>query len=230
MKEFLYDSASKMSEMITAHPGLVMMLPRFGIELGFGDKSIGEVCRLHGVDAGFFLLMCNVYTFDNYVPTAHVIDSTDLTHLVDYLRRSHQYYVEKRLPHIERHLQHMASALPDRVATVFMHFFSTYKNEVVAHFGHEEERVFPHIEALQRGHSDDSYQIDAFLASHSNIEDKLDDLLQIIFKYLPPQAMGDDAISVVYDILQLSHDLRKHSLIEEKILVPYVTHLERTVS
>ena len=37
----------------------------------------------------------------------------------------------------------------------------------------------------------------------------------------------DDAIDMVFDILQLSQDLRKHSLIEDKILGPYVKQLEK---
>ncbi len=229
-KDFLYDSTSKMSELISSHPELVMMLPRLDMTLGFGDRSIGDVCRRHGVAPEFFLLMCNVYTNDNYVPTGQTLDDIDMSRLVDYLRRSHNYYMGKRLPHIERHLQHISITMPAKVAKVFLEFFDTYKSEVGTHFAYEEQHVFPHIEAMQQRRRDDTYQMSSFIDAHSNIEDKLDDLLQIIFKYLPEQATGDDAISVVHDILMLSHDLRKHALIEEKILVPYVTRLERSMA
>ena len=57
----------------------------------------------------------------------------------------------------------------------------------------------------------------------------MSDLVQIIFKYLPETVTGEDAVDVVYDILLLSDDLNKHSLIEEKVLVPYVKHLEEVV-
>ena len=53
--------------------------------------------------------------------------------------------------------------------------------------------------------------------------------MQIIFKYLPESVTGDDTVDVVYDILQLSMDLNRHSLVEEKVMVPYVMHLERSV-
>ena len=68
-----------------------------------------------------------------------------------------------------------------------------------------------------------------FVKSHGNLEEKLGDLVQIIFKYLPESATGDDTVDVVYDILQLSTDLNRHSLVEEKVMVPYVMHLERSV-
>ena len=44
------------------------------------------------------------------------------------------------------------------------------------------------------------------------------------------QTTDDDAIDMIFDILQLSRDLRKHSLIEEKILGPYVKQLEKHYS
>ena len=61
---------------------------------------------------------------------------------------------------------------------------------------------------------------------HDNIEDKLSDLTQIIFKYLPGNVSPEDSIDVVFDIFQLSADLNKHALIEDRILVPYVEMLE----
>ena len=39
---------------------------------------------------------------------------------------------------------------------------------------------------------------------------------------------NDDAIDMIFDILQLSLDLRKHALIEDKILGPYVKLLEKS--
>ncbi|MBQ2163970.1 MAG: hypothetical protein II445_05620, partial [Muribaculaceae bacterium] len=41
---------------------------------------------------------------------------------------------------------------------------------------------------------------------------------------------ADNTIDMIFDILQLSRDLRKHSLIEEKILGPYVKQLEKHYS
>ena len=230
MKELLYDSSRKMSELITSEPGLVLILQRMGLALGFGDLSIGQVCAKHGVSAEFFLLLCNIYTHNGYAPPLDRILSTPMQQLVPYLRLSHDYYVSKRLPHIEHHLHHIAEHLSERVATVLMRFFAAYKRDVTEHFAHEEQMVYPHVEALQRGERDMRYSIGDFVDSHGNLVDKLSDLVQIIFKYLPEEATTDDAVDVVYDILQVSNDLNKHSLIEEKVLVPYVKQLEKEVA
>lgn len=230
MKDILYDSHRKLSDLITDEPGLVHILQRVGIPLGFGDMSIAQVCSKHGVNADFFLLLCNIYTHEHYVPELERILSIPMDQLIPYLRLSHEYYVSKRLPHIESHLHHIAEQLPERVALVFLKFFEQYRREVVDHFQHEEKLVYPHVEALQQGKADRSYSIGAFIESHGNLEDKLSDLVLIIFKYLPEQVTSDDAVDVVHDILQLSSDLNRHSLIEEKVLVPYVKHLEKVVA
>ena len=230
MKSRLFSSESRLSDLITAHPSLLSLLTRLGISLGFGDRSIADVCESSGVDTGFFLLICNVYTFNNYVPSTAAILGTDMTGLVPYLEKSHKYYVDKRLTHIERHLDAIAKNLQGRIAQVFISFFKEYKREVEAHFKHEETQVFPHISALMSGKRDTSYSIGDFIHNHSDIEGKLDDLLNIVFKYLPPQVDDDNVLDVVYDILRLSEDLKKHTFIEEKIMVPLVKHLEHLLS
>lgn len=229
MKSRLFSSEGRLSDLITAHPSLLSLLTRLGISLGFGDRSIDDVCRESGVDTEFFLLICNVYTFNNYVPSTAAILGTDMTGLVPYLEKSHKYYVDKRLPHIERHLDAIAQNLHGRIGQVFISFFKEYKAEVVAHFDHEERDVFPHIRALMQGQHDVTYRIGEFLQTHSDIEGKLDDLLNIVFKYLPPQVDDDNVLDVVYDILRLSEDLKKHTFIEEKIMVPLVQHLENAI-
>ena len=229
MKSRLFSSESRLSDLITAHPSLLTLLNRLGISLGFGDRSIADVCEQSGVDTGFFLLICNVYTFNNYVPSTATILGTDMTGLVPYLEKSHRYYVDKRLPHIERHLDAIAQKLNGRIGQVFISFFQEYKQEVEAHFVHEEQDVFPHIRALLDGKKDTTYSVDEFLHTHSDIEGKLDDLLNIVFKYLPPQVDDDNVMDVVYDILRLSEDLKKHTFIEERIMVPMVKHLENAI-
>ena len=228
-KSRLFSSDSRLSDLITAHPSLLSLLTRLGISLGFGDRSITDVCESSNVDTDFFLLICNVYTFNNYVPSTAAILGTNMTGLVPYLEKSHKYYVDKRLPHIESHLDAIAQKLNGPIGTVFISFFKEYKKEVVAHFLHEEQEVFPHIGALMAGKRDTTYSISEFIQTHSDIEGKLDDLLNIVFKYLPPQVDDDNVLDVVYDILRLSEDLKKHTFIEEKIMVPLVRHLENAV-
>ena len=66
MKQLLFSGGMKMSDLIQANYRLLRVLPRFGIHLGFGDKSVAEVCRAQGVSMELFLLVCNISTFDDF--------------------------------------------------------------------------------------------------------------------------------------------------------------------
>ncbi len=246
MNEYLYKETDNLSSVITAQPQLLLTLSHIGIPMGFGDKTIAQVCAEHGVDPKFFLLICEVYSNDNYIPSQAMLRITPMEGLVPYLLRSHDYYLNRGLPHIGHHLEKIANMLPPRAGKAIKQFFRAYIEEVREHFAHEEKIVYPHISNLISGKSD-SFKIKDFLASHGNLEDKLSDLVQIIFKYLPGSnadkdsslsnkiegTVGsvkneDDAIDMIFDILQLSRDLRKHATIEDKILGPYVKLLEKT--
>ena len=229
MKRFsMFNENMKMADLIIIKPGLILLLPRFNIPLGIGDKSVKALCEEHGVSAEFFMLVCNIYSFDDYIPSTEEVLSTDMSPLVSYLEESHRYYLGKRLPHIANHIDRIAKQVKGTAGSVLKHFFSEYTKEVVSHFNYEEQYVFPHLEKLAHGQADEDYVISDYVPGHTNIEDKLDDLTQIMFKYLPEEVMAYETIGAVFDILQLSEDLKKHSLIEEKVLVPYVEHLERS--
>lgn len=55
----MYRETDKMSDLICENYPMVLVMSRFGIALGFGEKNIGEVCRQNGVDACTFLTVVN---------------------------------------------------------------------------------------------------------------------------------------------------------------------------
>ena len=223
-----FSEKEKLSTLVTRYPGILLLLSHFNIPLGFGEKTVEQVCRQHGIDSRLFLLIANVYIGENYLPSLETLHATPIDKLILYFKRSHAYYLEKRLPHIGSHLEKIALLLPERASRGVLLFYKQYMTEVKAHFEHEERDVFPHVERLLRGESDKGFSMSRFIDLHGNLEDTLSDLAQLIFKYMPGGEADDDTIDMIFDILQLAHDLHKHSIIEEKIMVPYIEHLERS--
>ncbi len=228
MKETpIFSAKMRLSDLITANHNLILMLPRFGVSLGFGDCSVQEVCEQYHLPVDFFTLICNVYTFEDYSPSAEEIQQTDMSPLLPYLRVSHQYYLQERLGHIAEHLHLLAASLEEKFGRVLCQFFDDYIAEVREHFDKEESDTFPYLEALLEHRPLDGMQLHSYDEAHESIKDKLADLTQIIFKYLPAKAFTTDAVDLVFDIFQIASDLEKHALIEEKILLPYVEYLEQ---
>ena len=218
---------AKMAELVMSNPKLMLTLSRFGIELGFGDLSVKEVCKKANINPAFFLLVCNIYTNQNYIPSDSEIQSVDINSILTYLSNSHKYYVEERIPHIEHHLDRIVEACPEKFGNTIKRFFKEYKNEVISHFQYEEEIVFPYINSLNDNVSRESFSIDEFKSNHSNIEDKLIDLMNILIKYFPADILPKERIEISLDIMDLSSDLNRHTLVEERVLVPFVELLEK---
>ena len=221
----VFSEKTKLAEMIADNPKLLQLLPRFGIQLGFGDRNVAEVCQQNHVSTRLFLQVCRLH-FDPDTP-AHVTapDDADLTSLLSYLNASHRDYLDERFPHIEDHLSRIIEAAGTKYGNMLSHFYDEYKREMVKHFQYEEEVVFPYIAALRKGEKT-GYSIDQFRHNHSNIEDALDDMTNILIKYLPGDILPTERICIATDIMELTADLYSHSLIEEHILIPYVESLE----
>ena len=49
----MYKPTDKMGDLICENYALLQVMSRFGISLGFGDKSVQEVCDMNQVDRPF---------------------------------------------------------------------------------------------------------------------------------------------------------------------------------
>lgn len=221
-----FTQRTTLSDILQVNYSAILLLPRLGIKLGFGDRSVAEVCQQYGISSVFVITMLNCYTFDNYEPDLDSLDNEAMRLLVPYLVRSHTYYAEERIPHIERHLQHIASEAGSRYADVLIRFFQDYRADMATHFANEEEHIFPLIEKKLDGCTIDLSKVSAFAKSHDSMVDKLSDLMQIVFKYLPSEGMLEELNELLFSILQFSFDLKKHALIEDKIMIPFLTRKE----
>ena len=85
----MYEPQDKMITLIKDNYSVLQSLSSFGINLGFGDKTVEETCQLNGVDCYTFLAVVN-YTINNYA-----IDADDerisIPTLLHYLEASHRY-------------------------------------------------------------------------------------------------------------------------------------------
>ena len=220
MKRMIFTGRMKMADMIATNYDLILMLPRFGIPLGFGEKSVKEVCRDCGVDCNFFLMVCNIYSFDDFRPDDEEVADIDKRLVVEHLRASHRYYIDERLPHMQHHLDHIAESSGEQSGHILKKYFSDYCREVRDHVRHEEKNLIAMLADIENGTGGGKAMDEQYVKSHDNIKDKLGDLTQIIYKYLPGERLTEEMMELVFDILQLSRDLEKHAMIEELLLTP----------
>lgn len=212
-----------MADIVLSDGRLFNILPYFGIELGFGEKTAAQVCAERGVSAPLFMLVCNVYARDFYQPSADELRRIPLEGLVGHLKRSHSDYLQLRMPRIVS----AVLALPG--GQTLAAFCEKYRQELIAHFRYEEEVVFPYIASLLAGERPD-WRISEYETNHSDIDGALEDLKNIIVKYLPPECTLEMCRPVLQDLFAFEFDLRRHTILEDAILIPMVERLDASLS
>lgn len=219
-----------MVELIESDYNLLLLFPRFGLELGVGESSVAEQCMSQGVSSQLFVMMCNIYSHADYMPSQDELNQIDVEQLLSYLSRSHTYYVQSRIKPIEEQLKALSAQCTSSHSAVLQRFFAEYEQEVMHHFSYEEDTVFPYIRTLMSCHKrQPGYDINTFRHNHSNIDDKLSDLKNILVKHLHGIGIAAQTTELLFQIFLLEEDLNRHTFIEDVVLIPLVQHLEEVV-
>lgn len=221
-----FSAKMKMAELLESNPLLMGVMLRMGLGFGFGEESVEEVCKHWGVSTDTFLLVCNVYTTEGYMPSNETLKKVDIKDIVNYLHQSHSYYTGEILGELEAAIEKMIEPCDTARKKIIEGFFMAYKGEMFKHFQYEENTVFPYVMSLLQHKDDKNFSIEQFEENHTNIDEKLGDLQNIVMKYMP--ADGDNML--IYNVLNilftLQKDLENHTSIEDNILVPAVNKLE----
>lgn len=221
----MYESGDKMVTLIKDNYSVLQALGSFGINLGFGDKTVSETCKLNGVDTYTFLAVVN-YTINNSTNFEND-DKISVSTLLHYLKASHTYYLDFQLPFIQRELKESISE-NDPLGKLIMKIYDEYAQEIRRHMKYEEKTLFPYVESLLKGNPLPNYNIDTFSKHHEQTDKQLCELKLMIIKYLPPDNIHNHKLTAtLYDIFNNEEWLRHHADVEDHIFTPAIKRLER---
>lgn len=224
----IYNKRMKVADLLSSDSALLSILQRLNIKLGFGEATIEDLCKQYGISTELFLMICNIYSFRDYIPHIDTLDCNDIKSITKYLHASHSYYTNICFPAIHEGIHTLVKELDDVSRKLIDKFYDDYDREIINHFKYEEEIVFPYIEKLFTDNAslEKQYSIRQFEQNHSNINEKLNDLKNIITKYLDERYSTPQRFELLNAIYSVESDLQKHSLIENKLLIPLVEKLE----
>ena len=222
-----YKAKDKLSNVISNDYRLLQVMSRFGISLGFGEKSIEEVCKLCGVDTLTFLKVIN-YIKNGAEKTKQDVDDVSVASLLNYLKKTHKYYLDYLLPSIRFNLLNAIDcSVQNEVAFLVLKFFDEYVEEIRRHMEYEDNAVFGYVEKLLNGEVLDIEGGHLLSSNHESIEDKLNELKNLFLKYYPQQENNEKLNSVIISIYQAEEDLYLHCQVEDNIFSPAVRQLEK---
>lgn len=144
----MYEPEDKLINVISDNYAVLQSLGAFGIHLGFGDKTVEEVCDYEHVDTYTFLAVVNFTA--NGSRSFDEPSKVSVPTLMHYLKESHEYFLGFLLPSIRRELEEGLDA-NDNLARLILKLFDEYQRAIHNHMQYEEKTVFPYVEALQRG-------------------------------------------------------------------------------
>lgn len=229
IKKGKYKSTDKMSDLICDNYNLLQVLSRFELPLGFGDKTVKEVCESFQVDCTTFLAVANFISEENNRMVDN-LDGISVQSLMNYLKQAHHYFLEFQLPEIRMKLiQAIDYSNKNEVSFLIMKFFDAYVEEVRKHMDYEDKHVFKYVEKLIDGQKDEHFHITQYARQHDQIELKIKELKNIIIKYYPSNVSNNLLNAVLFDIFSCEEDLVAHCEIEDYLFVPAVRRLEKEV-
>jgi len=231
-----------MADLILMNYQLLPVINRFEIQLGFGEKTIEQICKSKNIDTDFFVEIVNAFHDENYLPEKH-FQNRSLSLIINYLKKSHNYFINVKLQNIELMInEFVKKCCSEEVSKIELikSFFEEYKKELIIHIDHEDSVVYPYAILLEKvflyQKKEDleefkkyKYNINKYASEHSDVEEKIFDLKNIIIKYIPKTKETNLCNHILFDLFELEKDLINHQRIEEKVLIPNAIKMENKV-
>ena len=184
-----YKETDRMGDIICDDYRILQVISRFGLTLGFGDHTVSETCLAAGVDAPTFLAVVNFIRSNGRTSNlSDIVESLSLTALMNYLRRSHDYFVKFRLPAIRRKLiEAIDCSARNQIAFLILKFYDEFASEVGRHMDYEDKHIHTYVSDLMKGvktspdvnihklshqHHDNHAQLEKSLTEQKSINNK----------------------------------------------------------
>ena len=186
------------------------------------------------VPADFLLALVEVFE-DQTVFKPTNFDRFSLRVIIDYLRKTHSYYLDKKLLEIEQSIHLLVNAYSGaHPLLVLLHnFYTDYKGHLSRHIEMEERELLPYIieleqafEANQKLKAAPSMTVKKFISQHHDTEKDLEEVRKTILSYSPPEG-NQTLYRILLSQLQVfEKDMAVHAQIEDDVLLPRALALE----
>lgn len=211
------------------------LLRRYGIPEET-DECLESLIQNNGIEASFFVKLAQAYIDPDSVQIEN-FQAFSVPVLVDYLRRSHTYYLNDRLPKMGQYIHQLLANYPQGhpLLRIMGNFFTPYCQHLEKHIEEEETNLFPYALDLHQNVQRESpypsilmsaYSVLDFAQHHDDTEDELQKVRNLIARYDPPRTNKSPYRMLSNLLRHFEEDLQIHALIEDKVLVPKLWKLE----
>jgi regulator of cell morphogenesis and NO signaling len=194
------------------------------IAFGFGDQHIQEIAERYNLNLHAFVAL--LQSFEGSIKHDTRLEKEAIPDLLRFLKSSHGHFKGKQIPRIKKLIVLFSENIPQKHGQVIISFFDEYIREVEEHFHYEDDDIFPYITEILTDPRPAKFRMSEFEKNHTDIEQKLLDLKNILIKYIPEDVSSPYRTKVLKRLFELEEDLTYHSFIEDHLLVPSVKKME----
>jgi len=226
----MINKATSVSDSIHFEQLTELALQRFNVDLSKGDMSFSQVDVESIKDVNFIVDLIKFYSN----PVKEEVDQFEqysLDVLLDYLQRTHRFYIDKILPKMEMNIKNIFDLFPEHsIVPLLNHFYNQYQNDLLEHIELEEKHLFPYAKKLMVEQLPKDYSVHEFRLHHDHrIQDHLEDIIMVIEEDIP-LVSKTFAYRMFKNLLsQFQVDLNIHHMIEEKVFLDKLAKLESHV-
>jgi len=234
----------KMADVIIQNHHLLAIIDRFGIKLGFGEKSVRQVCESYDIPVNFFVVIVNTFNNPDFF-TKRNMEIFPLSLIIDYLKKAHRFYLDVKIPEIRFLINEMLNTENEKTKNsvhLIKNFFEDYATHLLKHIEKEDSVVYPYILLLEEAVKKNDRQLvndfsekhnfvfSEYAVSHEETEEKLYDIKSLLIKYIEPDNNYVVCFKTLGQLAHLENDINDHSEMENKVLIPRVKELEFLLS
>jgi len=218
----------KMLDLINENYALLLCLQHFNIDFAVENKTVKDLCSENGINLNAFIAISNLY--NGFFPSEKDIEKIeDIRPVLHFLKRSHSFYLEDKYPELKYYLDKIKKNHTNKDFQLITQFFNDYFQEVLEHLKYEDEIAFPYFYSLlgnDKAILNTSFSAKEYQNHHTDIETKLTDLKHLFLKHIKINSDLNTKRKFLNTLFGLEFDLKIHSIIEEKILIPAIEKIE----
>ena len=206
------------------------ILQRYNVAL---DKNIlysYEELRSIDIDQQFIYSLLQTFE-DEKSFSEEEYNKYPLEIIIDYIHRTHRYYLSKKLYEIEQTINILVKDYSDNhpLLEALKSFFKEYSLSLKSHVLAEEQELLPYIKnlILARNKTKNqeevrqilaNYSLQTFINSHLDTEQDLSMIRETILNYNAPKTNQTPYRILLSQLETFEKDLSVHALIEDKVI------------
>lgn len=225
-------------DIVQDNPLLASVVDRFGIAYSKWTLTLEQACEHDSVDMSLLLEMLRAFSDNNYFPKEE-LNRLPLQSIIEYLIKTHIYYINSRLPRIEQFIDLLINHYGrfDMQLYLLKDYFQDYKRDMLAHICIEERDLFPYVLKLMKSSNEElstlqlyklleENAITHFLREHHHVEDELGEIRRRLNNYSEANNHKIQITTLFYELRLFEIDLLTHGRVEEEILIPRAQEIE----